>query len=191
MSCCSLSAASASVGSSTSLRRTCSTRRPRQPRRTRRFGEGQGGGGGMGRADEPNTRGFRGQRRAFVFFRVVCVESAPARGGLIERRPRRHANRARVSPNKCSGSVSMPPQPFDRFHLLLSGLGAFAEFASGLGFSARQRTRFVPPRGCMRRLVDCISAGPQRPGQPHDPPLSVRPRFRTLRTQLSACSARK
>ena len=122
---------------------------------------GAGRGEGMGRADEPNTRGFRGQRRAFVFFRVVCVESAPARGGLIERRPRRHANRARVSPNKCSGSVSMPPQPFDRFHLLLSGLGAFAEFASGLGVSARQRTRFVPPRSCMRRLVGRRNLGPQ------------------------------
>ena len=190
MSCCSLSAASASVESSTSLRRTCSTRRPRQPRRTRRFGEGQGGGGGMGRADEPNTRGFRGQRRAFVFFRVVCVESAPARGGLIERRPRRHANRARVSPNKCSGSVSMPPQPFDRFHLLLSGLRAFAEFASG-GFRSPANSFRASPE------LHASPGGPQKPrtadgpSQPRDPPLSVRPRFRTLRTQLSACSARQ
>ena len=170
MSCCSLSAASASVESSTSLRRTCSTRRPRQPRRTRRVGGGQGGGGGLGRAEEPNTRGFRGQRRAFCFLSGgVCGKRAGKRGLDREAAKAAHEPGSRESERVqrfgeyAAATVrSIPPSPV--------GAGGIRRVCERIGGSARQRTRSVPPRSCMRRLVACSGAGPQRPGQPHDPP---------------------
>ena len=118
-----------------------------------------------------HTWGFRGQRRGVthivgirgarvVFFRGVC-ESAPARGGLVERRPTRHLHRTHVSPSECSGAVSMPRQLADRFHPSLSGQTALSDLASGYWGSAHQRHRRILSRSRMRRQVDCKNVGPQ------------------------------
>ena len=194
MSCCSLSAASASVGSSTSLRRTCSTRRPRQPRRTRRFGEGQGGGGGMGRADEPNTRGFRGQRRAFCFLSGgVCGKRAGKRGldreaAKAAREPgsRESEQVQRLGEYAAATVRSIPPSPV--------GAGGIRRVCERIGVFRSPANSFRASPG-----LHASPGGPQKPrtadgpSQPRDPPLSVRrlSALRTLRTQLSACSARK
>ena len=193
MSCCSLSAASASVGSSTSLRRTCSTRRPRQPRRTRRFGEGQGGARGSERMSPIRGDSEGRGARLFSFGWCVCGKRAGKRGLDREAAKAAHEPGSRESEQVqrlgeyAAATVrSIPPSPV--------GAGGIRRVCERIGVFRSPANSFRASPG-----LHASPGGPQKPrtadgpSQPRDPPLSVRrlSALRTLRTQLSACSARK